>query len=299
MSVNGPAEELDALDRGIAALEQQRETLGDAVADAALRPLQQRRERLAAHPGDRRKLVTVLFSDLVDSTPLTAALGDEVMREIMGRYFALWREAVEEQGGHVQKFIGDAVVGVFGMHRAHEDDAHRAVRAAISVQPALARLAEEVRAEHGVGLRTRVGIDTGEVVLGSFDERGDGDVVVVGSTMNRAARLQTAAPPDGILLSASTARHVRGSFGLQAHGELSGVRGRAESTTAAARRHPPRHLPALTSRRAGSQNRASAPRWSAPPLQVLESLPSGEPGQLRVRSDEPPHPLRIGPRVVT
>lgn len=220
MSVNGPAEELDALDRGIAALEQQRETLGDAVADAALRPLQQRRERLAAHPGDRRKLVTVLFSDLVDSTPLTAALGDEVMREIMGRYFALWREAVEEQGGHVQKFIGDAVVGVFGMHRAHEDDAHRAVRAAISVQPALARLAEEVRAEHGVGLRTRVGIDTGEVVLGSFDERGDGDVVVVGSTMNRAARLQTAAPPDGILLSASTARHVRGSFGLQAHGEL-------------------------------------------------------------------------------
>lgn len=220
MSVSGPAGELDALDQGIAALERQRETLGDAVVDAALRPLLQRRERLSAHPGDRRKLVTVLFSDLVDSTPLTAALGDEVMRELMGRYFALWREAVEAQGGHVLKFIGDAVVGVFGMDRAREDDPHRAVRAAVSVQPGLARLADEVRAEHGQALRTRVGIDTGDVVLGSFDERGDGDVVVVGATVNRAARLQTAAPPDGILLSSATARHVRGSFGLQEHGEL-------------------------------------------------------------------------------
>lgn len=220
MPVNDPADELDALDQGIAALEAQRATLGDSVVDAALRPLLQRRERLSAHPGDRRKLVTVLFSDLVDSTPLTAALGDEAMRELMGRYFALWRAAVEAQGGHVLKFIGDAVVGVFGMDRAREDDPHRAVRAAISVQPALARLAQEVRTESGQALRTRVGIDTGDVVLGSFDERGDGDIVVVGATVNRAARLQTAAPPDAILLSSATARHVRGSFGLQDHGEL-------------------------------------------------------------------------------
>lgn len=220
MSVNGPSEELDALDRGIAALEQQRDTLGDTVVDAALRPLLQRRDRLSAHPGERRKLVTVLFSDLVDSTPLTAALGDESMRELMGRYFPVWREAIEAHGGRVEKFIGDAVVGVFGTERAREDDPHRAVRAAVSVQPALARLTEEVRAEHGVTLSTRVGIDTGEAVLGRFDERGDGEVVVVGATVNRAARLQTAAPPDGILLSAATARHVRGSFGLQDYGEL-------------------------------------------------------------------------------
>lgn len=220
MPVNDPADELDALDQGIAALEQQRETLGDSVVDAALRPLLQRRKRLSAHPGDRRKLVTVLFSDLVDSTPLTSALGDEAMRELMSRYFALWRTAVEAQGGQVLKFIGDAVVGVFGMDRAREDDPHRAVRAAASVQPDLARLAEDVRAESGHALRTRVGIDTGDVVLGSFDERGDGDIVVVGATVNRAARLQTAAPPDGILLSAATARHVRGSFGLQDYGEL-------------------------------------------------------------------------------
>ncbi|WP_169448556.1 ATP-binding protein [Ornithinimicrobium pekingense] len=218
--MDGSAGELEALDRGIAALEQQREALGDAVVDTALRPLLERRRRLAGQPGERRKLVTVLFSDLADSTPLTTALGDEVMREVMARYFRLWRDAVEAQGGHVQKFIGDAVVGVFGMERAREDDPHRAVRAAVSVRPALARLAEEVRARHGQALATRVGIDTGEVVLGRFDERGDGDLVVVGATVNRAARLQTAAPPDGILLSAATARHVRGSFGLQEHGEL-------------------------------------------------------------------------------
>lgn len=220
MPVDSTAGELDALDRGIAALEQQRETLGDAVVDAALRPLLTRRHRLTVQPGDRRKLVTVLFGDVVGSTPLTAALGDEAMRELMGRYFALWRQAIEAHDGQVQKFIGDAVVGVFGMDRAREDDPHRAVRAAVSVRPALARLATEVGGEHGQALKTRVGIDTGEVVLGRFDERGDGDLVVVGATMNRAARLQTAAPPDAILLSAATARHVRGSFGLQEHGEL-------------------------------------------------------------------------------
>lgn len=223
--VNGSVGELDALDRGIAALEQQREALGDPVVDTALRPLLERRRRLTAHAGERRKLVTVLFSDLVGSTPLTAALGDETMREVMGRYFALWREAIEGQGGHVQKFIGDAVVGVFGMDQAREDDPHRAVRAAVTVRPALGRLSEEVLAAHGQALATRVGIDTGEAVLGRFDERGDGDLVVVGATVNRAARLQTAAPRDGILLSAATARHVRGSFGLQDHGvlELRGV----------------------------------------------------------------------------
>jgi class 3 adenylate cyclase/tetratricopeptide (TPR) repeat protein len=227
VAVDASAGELDALDRGIAALEQQRAALGDSVVDTALRPLLERRKRLTAHPGDRRKIVTVLFSDLADSTPLTEALGDEVMRELMSRYFRLWREAIEAQGGQVEKFIGDAVVGVFGMDRAREDDPHRAVRAAVSVRAALARLAQDVHEHHGHDLRTRVGIDTGEVVLGRFDERGDGDLVVVGATVNRAARLQTAAPANGILLSAATARQVRGSFGLQDHGavELKGVDG--------------------------------------------------------------------------
>ncbi|SOC57180.1 ATP-binding protein [Ornithinimicrobium cerasi] len=220
MSGHGSEAELEALDRGIDALEQQRAALGDAVVDTALAPLRERRRRLASRTGDRRKLVTVLFSDLVGSTPLTEAIGDEAMREVMRRYFGLWREVIETHGGQVEKFIGDAVVGVFGMERAREDDPHRAVRAAVAVRPALERLSRDVLVQHGHPLRTRVGIDTGEVVLGRFDELGDGDLVVVGGTVNRAARLQTAAPPDGILLSAATARHVRGSFGLREHGEL-------------------------------------------------------------------------------
>ncbi len=208
-------DEVQALDRAIAALEQQREVLGDAVVDTALRPLEDKRGRLVARHADRRKLVTALFSDLVDSTPMTARLGAETMREVMSRYFALWRAAIEAEGGTVEKFIGDAVVGIFGMVRSREDDAHRAVRAALQVQEPLAVLSEQLQAEHGVALTMRVGIDTGEVVLGAVGERGDDDIVVVGESLNRAARLQAAAPPGGVLVSRDTARHVRGSFALQ------------------------------------------------------------------------------------
>jgi class 3 adenylate cyclase/tetratricopeptide (TPR) repeat protein len=208
-------DEVRALDRAIAALEQQRDVLGDAVVDTALRPLEDKRGRLMARHADRRKLVTAVFSDLVDSTPMTARLGAETMREVMSRYFALWRSAIEAEGGTVEKFIGDAVVGIFGMVRSREDDPHRAVRAALRVQDSLAQLSEQVQAEHGVPLTMRVGIDTGEAVLGAVGERGDDDIVVVGESLNRAARLQAVAPPGGVLVSQDTARHVRGSFALQ------------------------------------------------------------------------------------
>jgi class 3 adenylate cyclase/tetratricopeptide (TPR) repeat protein len=208
-------DEVQALDRAIAALEQQRDVLGDAVVDTALRPLEDKRGRLMARHADRRKMVTALFSDLVDSTPMTARLGAETMREVMSRYFGLWRSAIEAEGGMVEKFIGDAVVGIFGMVRSREDDAHRAVRAALRVQEPLALLSEELQAEHGVPLTMRVGIDTGEVVLGAVGERGDDDIVVVGESLNRAARLQAVAPPGGVLVSHDTARHVRGAFALQ------------------------------------------------------------------------------------
>jgi class 3 adenylate cyclase/predicted ATPase len=210
-----PGDDVEEIDRAVAALEQQRSTLGDAVVEAAVQALRARRARLVPAPGEQRKLVTALFSDLVDSTPLTARLGAETMREVMRSYFGRWRAAIEAEGGVVEKFIGDAVVAVFGTGRAHEDDAHRAVRASLRMVDDLAALDAEVQREHGVGLRMRVGIDTGEVVLGAVGERGDDGPVVVGETMNRAARLQAAAPVGGVLLSAATARHVRGAFALQ------------------------------------------------------------------------------------
>lgn len=211
----GAGDDVEDLDRALATLESQRAVLGDAVVDAAVAALRERRARLRPQAGEQRKLVTALFADLVDSTPLTSRLGAETMREVMRSYFRRWRDAVEAEGGVVEKFIGDAVVGVFGTGVAHEDDPHRAVRAALRALDDLAVLDARVQDEHGVGLRVRVGVDTGEVVLGAVGERGDDGPVVVGATMNRAARLQAAAPVGGVLLSAATARQVRGAFALQ------------------------------------------------------------------------------------
>ncbi|WP_445258406.1 adenylate/guanylate cyclase domain-containing protein [Nocardioides aurantiacus] len=124
------SEEVDAVDRAIAALEGQRTTLGDAVVDTALAPLRAQRDRLAGHHGENRRLVTVLFADLVDFTVLSRHLDAEDTREVVGQYFARWRRAIEAHGGVVEKFIGDAVMAVYGLERSFEDDAHRAVRCA-------------------------------------------------------------------------------------------------------------------------------------------------------------------------
>jgi class 3 adenylate cyclase/tetratricopeptide (TPR) repeat protein len=209
-------EELTAVEQAIAALEEQRGVLGDAVADTALRPLLDKRDRLLAAPsGEQRKLVTVLFADVVDFTVLSGRLDPEDVREIMNDYFAAWRQAIEDEGGVVEKFIGDAVVAVFGLNRSHEDDPHRAVRAALALSRSLEDLNRQLDRRFGIELAMRVGIDTGEVVISTLGERGDGDYVVVGDRVNRAARLQASAPPGGILLSADTGRHIRGSFGLR------------------------------------------------------------------------------------
>lgn len=215
----GPAlsttDELGALDRAIEALEAQRFALGDAVVDVALAPLLDKRRTLSDPGTEQRKLVTVLFADLVDSTVISQALDPEDVREIVNRYFSAWRTAIEHEGGVVEKFIGDAVMAVFGIPRAREDDPHRAIRAALAMRQSLDELAEVVRSRHEVDLEMRVGIDTGEVVVSTLDERGDGDLVVVGDTVNRAARLQSEAPVGGILISTDTFALVRGSFGLQ------------------------------------------------------------------------------------
>lgn len=202
-----------ALDQAIAVLESQRASLGDAVIDTALEPLLAKRRRF--QPGaEQRKLVTVLFADLVDFTVISQELDPEDTRQVMNRYFSAWREAIEAEGGTVEKFIGDAVMAVFGLQRAREDDPHRAVRAALSMRRALDGLRTSVQSDLAVDLEMRVGIDTGEVVVSTLGERSDDSFVVVGEAINRAARIQAAAPPGGILISDDTFDHVRGAFGL-------------------------------------------------------------------------------------
>ncbi len=184
--------------------------------DTALDPLRARRAELDAPRAEQRRLVTVVFADLVDFTVLSRQLDPEDTREVVGAYFARWQRVIEEQGGVVEKFIGDAVMAVFGLSRSFEDDAHRAIRSALAMLDDLDELNADIGNRYGVTLHMRVGIDTGEVVVSTLGERKGHGFVAVGPTVNRASRLQAAAPVDRVLISADTQRQVRGSFEIEA-----------------------------------------------------------------------------------
>jgi predicted ATPase/class 3 adenylate cyclase len=154
-----------------------------------------------------RKTVTVVFSDLQGSTMLAERVDSELVREMMHRYFAEMRAVVEQHGGVVEKYIGDAIMAVFGLPRVHEDDALRAVRAAADMQQALARLNEELDARWGVRLAARIGVNTGEVVAG---DPSAGQRLATGDAINVAARLEQAAHEMQVLIGESTHRLVRG-----------------------------------------------------------------------------------------
>ena len=155
---------------------------------------------------ETRKIVTVLFCDLVDSTKLGGRLDPEVLRTVMSRYFDATKAAIERHGGTVEKFIGDAVMAVFGVPRVHEDDALRAARAAIDIKNMLGALNDELHSRHGVTLHTRIGINTGEVVAGDATKA---QQLVSGDAVNIAARLEQAAGEDEILIGPSTNHLVR------------------------------------------------------------------------------------------
>jgi class 3 adenylate cyclase/tetratricopeptide (TPR) repeat protein len=207
-------DEATAVEQAVAALEAQRGALGDVVVDAAVGPLQRRLDELRSG-AEQRRLVTVVFADVVDFTVLTERLDPEDLRVVMDRYFARWSRIVQHHGGSIEKFIGDAVMAVFGLRRSFEDDAMRAVRASLAVLADLTDLNVGLDRELGVRLAARVGIDTGEVVVSTMGDRGGAEFVAVGPTVNRASRLQTAAPVDGVLISADTHRHVRGAFAVE------------------------------------------------------------------------------------
>jgi len=141
-----------------------------------------------------RRTVTVLFSDVAGYTEAGERLDPEALRNLQSRYFDVARRALERHGATVEKFIGDAVMAVFGVPRLHEDDALRAVRAAVDLREAVAEL----------GLETRIGVNTGEVVAGS----GEGDALVTGDAVNLAARLEQLGGAGEILIGELTYRLV-------------------------------------------------------------------------------------------
>jgi class 3 adenylate cyclase/tetratricopeptide (TPR) repeat protein len=169
----------------------------------------------APEPREQRKTVTVLFCDVVGSTGLGESIDPEALRALLARYFERMRGIVEAHGGSVEKFIGDAVMTVFGVPASHEDDALRACRAAVEMRDALPEL----------GIQGRIGVDTGEVVTGTEERLATGDAV------NVAARLEQAAGPGEVLVGAETLRLVRSAVEV-GEPRLLELKGKAEPVTA-------------------------------------------------------------------
>ena len=176
-----------------------------------------------------RKVITVLFADLVDSTGLGESLDPETLRSIMGRYLEEMQVAVENHGGSVEKFIGDAVMAVFGIPVVHEDDALRAVRAGVDMQRRMADLNHELEGRlMQRQLRLRVGINTGEVIAGADP---GGTTGVVGDAVNSAARLEKLAQPGGIVVGEATHRLIARATATRPLGSVD-LKGRTEQVHA-------------------------------------------------------------------
>jgi class 3 adenylate cyclase len=175
-----------------------------------------------------RKTVTIVFSDVSGSTSLGEQLDPESLRRVMGRYFDEMRAVVERHEGTVEKFIGDAVMAVFGIPVVHEDDALRAVRAAMEMRERLSALNEELERDWGVTIAVRTGVNTGEVVAG---DASGGQRFATGDAVNVAKRFEEAAPPGEILLGEPTYRLVRDAIEVEPVADLE-LKGKGELVSA-------------------------------------------------------------------
>lgn len=211
------------IEQTIAAIEQRRTTLGDALTNAALAPL---RQQLAALD-EQRKQVTVLFADMAGFTATAETMDPEDVRDVIRAYFGRLSEAITRYDGWIEKFIGDAVMAIFGIPTANERDPEHALRAALAMHASLAELNAELERERGIRLAMRIGINTGSVVVSFLGGRQGEDFSIVGDTVNLASRLEHAAPIGGILISHATYRHVRGLFDVQPQPPLA-VKGKAD-----------------------------------------------------------------------
>jgi class 3 adenylate cyclase/tetratricopeptide (TPR) repeat protein len=198
----------------------------------------------AARSREVRKTVTVVFCDLAGSTSLGERLDSESLRRVMSRFYAEMRAAVEHHGGDVEKFVGDAVMAVFGLTNLHEDDALRACRAAVDMRDALSALNAELEQRWPVRLEARLGVNTGEVVAG--DPAG-GQALVFGDAVNVAARLEQAAGAGEILLGPVTTRLVDHAATLEAVEPLA-LKGKARPVPASRLIDVTRDSPAIVRR---------------------------------------------------
>lgn len=209
-------QEIDELLQAITALEAQRPTLGDRVVNAALAPLYEKLADLEQHqPASRlRRLVTVFFLDIVNSTMLSQGLEPEEVQEVIGGVLKRLSAPIKVYGGLVTEYMGDGFVAVFGLARVHENDARQAVRAGLAILTESHLCADELEHRYIIpGFSVRIGINTGRVVAGRFSEA---ESPVMGLTVSLAARMEQAALPGTLFISQFTHQHVRGAFEFEA-----------------------------------------------------------------------------------
>jgi class 3 adenylate cyclase len=215
--------QIDKLHASISGLEAQRSVLGDAIVDPALAALRQQLAALEeqasaqAAPVEERRLVTILFIDMVGSTAMAEKLDPEEWRQVMAKLHAALGETVAAHHGTVAQYLGDGLLAFFGARESSESDPENAIRAALDGQAAVADEKVQLRA----------GIHSGLVVVGELGAAVHKEFTASGDAMNLAARLQSAAPPGGILISYDTYRYVRGVFDVTPRPPLM-VKGKSE-----------------------------------------------------------------------
>ena len=191
-------------------------------------------------PDAERRHLTVMFCDLVDSTPLSAQLDPEDYHNVIRSYQVASAEVIESFGGFVAQHLGDGLLVYFGFPQAHEDDAQRAIRAGLGILETIGPLNTCLEQDYGIRLRVRIGIHTGRVVIGEIGSSLRQEHLAVGETPNIAARLQSMASPNTIIVSASTHHLIQGYFicedmgfkplkGISAPMQVYGVRGAIET----------------------------------------------------------------------
>jgi class 3 adenylate cyclase/tetratricopeptide (TPR) repeat protein len=208
--------EIEKLQNLISTLEAQRAAMGDLLVDTALSPLRQKLAALQESlqvPVQQRKLISVLFADIDKSTQLCRGLEPDEVMELMDGALRQMAGPVEEQGGHVARFMGDGLMAIFGLPTSHETDAVRAVRAGLGILDVAQAYAQELEASRQIGgFSVRIGISTGLVATGGDTEAED---TVMGLPVNLGARLESAAPSGGLLISHATYKQVRGAFEIE------------------------------------------------------------------------------------
>ncbi len=247
--------QMENLRLSIAGLEAQRSTLGDKIVDPAVAALRQQldllEKQLAAQaaPVEERRMVTILFFDLVGSTSLAEKLDPEEWRQILSRVHAALGETVAAHHGMVAQYLGDGLLAFFGSQQASEHDPENGIRAALDGHAAVANL----ELAHKVQLRA--GIHTGLVVVGELGNAIHKEFTASGDAMNLAARLQSSAPQGGTLISHDTYSYVRGVFNLTPQPSLA-VKGRSEPLqTYLVRSAKPRPFRSVTRGVAGIETR--------------------------------------------